>query len=157
MTNFDSLEVMLKNQWELQRDLGYDFAKMNPEERIEFMKNMYIAAIQELGEVLNETSWKPWTTGVRLNTHALIGELNDVFQFIMNMWFAAMPTATIEDIAGTMLVIHTSKIAVNRKRARVGYDGVSGKCPECRRALDDQHVTCTPDLGYCQQNDRLIP
>lgn len=157
MTYFDSLELMLERQRDFQRDIGYDFAKMTVAERVAFIKDMYVAAVQELGEALDETSWKPWTTGVRLNTSALTGELNDAFQFIMNMWFAAMPTATIEDIAGAMLAIHTNKIAVNRKRARVGYDGVSGKCPECRRALDDQHVTCTPDLGYCQQNDRLIP
>lgn len=139
----DSLVEMLAAQLEYQRSMGHDFAAMSDERRIAWVKDMYIAAVHELGEALDEVSWKPWTDGPpRFTVLPFIAELGDAFQFIMNMWFAAMPHATPAEVATAMHVTLDSKLLVNRARVADGYDGVSTKCPGCRRALDDPHVTC---------------
>lgn len=145
----DRLEDMLRSQLKLQQELGYDFPEMSMSERIQFIKDMMLAAQQELGEALNEVSWKPWTVGERFNTTAFASELSDAFQFIMNMWFAAMPSLTPTELAEAMRETLQLKLIINRKRHSEGYDGVSTKCPKCSRALDDPHVGCAPQLGLC--------
>jgi hypothetical protein len=140
---------MLAQQLEFQHRLGHDFAKMTTDERIAHVKDMFIAAICELTESLGEVSWKPWATGTRFSTLAFIGELNDTWQFLANMWFVAMPNATTAEIASEMQSALERKLVINYQRVIDGYDGVSTKCPECHRALDDSTVLCSPDLGYC--------
>jgi dUTPase-like protein len=137
----DSLVKMLTDQYELQRRLGYEYEMMIDVERIAAVKDMYIAAVQELGEALDEVSWKPWTNGLpRFMVLPFLTELNDAFQFMMNMWFIAMPNATPEQIATAMLATHEAKIAVNHARVTDGYDGVSTKCRTCKRAREDAQV-----------------
>jgi dUTPase-like protein len=141
----DRLEDMLTSQLKLQQDLGYDFTKMSIAERIQFIKDMMLAAQQELGEALNEVSWKPWTVGERFNTTAFTSELGDVFQFIMNMWFVALPCLTPTELAEAMRDTLQLKLIINRKRHAEGYDGVNTKCPHCTRALDDVGVVTVTD------------
>jgi hypothetical protein len=139
---------MLEEQLALQKRLGYDYANMTRWERIAYIKNMYIAAVQELGEALNEVSWKPWTTGeIKIDELAFIGELNDTWQFVANMWFAVMPSATPAEIAHAMEQTHHRKIGVNLARVKMGYDGTN-KCSACKRALDDPHVACTTTVCH---------
>ena len=145
----DRLEGMLQSQLKLQQDLGYDFSKMTTTERIRFIKDMMLAAQNELAEALNEMSWKPWTVGERFNTTAFTSELSDAFQFVMNMWFAALPSFTPTELAEVMRETLQLKLIINRKRHAEGYDGVNTKCPKCKRALDDPHVGCAPQLGLC--------
>jgi dUTPase len=147
----DHLEEMLTKQLEFQRRLGYDFPKMTVAERIRFVKDMYIAAMRELGEALDEVSWKPWTVGERFNTTAFTSELSDAWQFIANLWFAAMPTATPREIAFAMRATLDVKILINEKRRVEGYDGVSTKCSICGRATDDPNVACRPEIAYCSE------
>lgn len=137
---------MLRSQLKLQRDLGYDFPEMTTAERIQFVKDMMLAAQNELNEALNEISWKPWTVGERFNTTAFASELSDAFQVIMNMWFAAMPSLTPLELAEVMRETLQLKLIINRKRHAEGYDGVSSKCFNCSRALDDPHVKCRPGV-----------
>jgi len=144
----DRLEDMLRSQLKLQQDLGYDFPEMSTAERIKFIKDMMLAAQNELVEALNEMSWKPWTVGERFNTTAFTSELGDAFQFIMNMWFAAMPSLTPVELAECMRETLQLKLVINRKRHAEGYDGVSTKCSGCKRALDDPQVKC--DGVWCE-------
>lgn len=148
----DRLVSMLRQQRELQHRMGHLHASMTRKERVEHIKDMYIAAVNELGEALDETSWKPWTVGEsRLRKHAVGGELSDAFQFMMNMWFAAYPELSDEELADRMVSILEAKLAINEMRRTSGYDGVSSKCGGCKRALDDPAVMCTRegDQGYC--------
>lgn len=145
---------MIERQMEFQRRLGNDLAGMTTTDRINFIKDMYIAATQELGEALDEVSWKPWTNGdPRFAVLAFLNELTDVWCFVMNMWLAAMPHASAEQIALAMTTAYDAKMLINFQRQDDGYDGISSKCPECGRALDDPTVQCTPDLGYCVAKD----
>ncbi len=145
----DRLEEMIRRQRELQVRLGYDFEKMNPWQRVAYIKEMFIAAVKELGEALDETTWKPWSSAdVSVNTDAFVSELNDAWQFICNMWLAALPDADAVDVALVMSSVHERKIRVNHKRVDDNYDNTS-KCPVCRRALDDQHVRCDGTPSGC--------
>jgi hypothetical protein len=150
----DRLEQMISAQRKLQEKLGYDFPAMTVAARVAFIKEMYIAVLSELSEALDETSWKPWTTGEpRLNEESFLSELSDAWQFIANMWFAAHPNATPAELAEDMQVILNAKLIINRRRAEsTTYDGVTGKCQGCGRALDDQHTQCrqsAPNSWWC--------
>lgn len=138
----DTLEMMLRNQLKLQHKLGHEFGRMTDDERVDYIKEMYIAATIELAEALSEISWKSWTTKPpSVQLLPFITELGDAFQFIMNMWFAALPNAKPEEVAAAMLATHTAKLEVNHARQDSGtYDGVSTKCPNCKRAQEDAQV-----------------
>lgn len=146
----DKLTEMLYLQRALQEEtFGYDFTEMSIEERIQFIKDMSLAAIKEIGEALDETSWKPWYTGEpQINNKALTAELTDAFQFIMNMWFATQPRMPLVLMSDLMLTKLKTKLEINRERARTG---IAEKCHHCGRALDDPAVDCTRDgdQGYC--------
>jgi dimeric dUTPase (all-alpha-NTP-PPase superfamily) len=143
----DRLVSMLRQQRELQHRMGNLFFRASADDRaarVEHIKNMALAAIKEIGEALDETSWKPWTTGKPfIRKHAVSGELSDAFQFIMNMWFTAYPELSDEELADRMISVLEAKLAINESRRVSGYDGISTKCPDCKRALDDPAVSCT--------------
>lgn len=144
---------MIRQQRELQHRMGNNFMMMGLPARVDFIKEMYIAAIRELGEALDETSWKSWTAGdPYIMRNAFMGELSDAFQFMLNMWFAAYPELTNEEFADRMVAILEAKLAVNESRRVNGYDGVASKCGQCKRALDDPAVSCTRtgDQGWCE-------
>lgn len=137
---------MFTEQRRLQEELGVDIIGMNDQARIEYLKTMYIGAVNELGEAINEVPWKTWSSKRDANLPAFLSELNDAFQFIMNMLIAAFPESSPEQLAEAFTSTHATKIAINRRRIRDGYDG-SSKCPKCRRAFDDVAVACVP--GDC--------
>lgn len=149
----DRLTDMLTQQLDFQGSLGYDFANATEEERVAYVKEMYVAAVQELGEALNETTWKSWTTApAHVSTEAFISELVDAWHFIMNMLLIALPAASPDEVALTFKVMYDGKMAINRRRQQEGYDG-KNKCPTCRRALDDPAVQCEVSDGghHCAQ------
>jgi hypothetical protein len=152
----DRLEQMIAAQQGFQAKLGHKFAAMTPEERIMYMKEMYIAAIAELGEALDETSWKPWAHGYRFNSAGVVSELSDAWQFMANMWFVAMPTGSPADIAEGMYHTLMNKLEVNHTRADNGYDNTD-KCPACRRAYDDTHVTCVRKAHAQHEGTNDVP
>lgn len=138
----DRLEEMVAAQMQFQARLGHKFAAMDVEERIEHIKTMALAAVCEITEALAEVTWKPWAHGTpTINAKGVTSELNDTWQFIANVWFAAMPTATPAEIADAMHTALEAKLKINHQRADEGYDG-QDKCPACRRAYDDTYVTC---------------
>jgi hypothetical protein len=113
-----------------------DITKLDPEERAEFIRWNVLALENELHEALGETGWKPWATSRHLNRDAFKGELVDAFHFFMNLM------ALGEITADELLEDYQVKRQKNAKRQEDGYDGVSTKCPSCKRALDDVAVTC---------------
>ena len=71
-----------------------------------------------------------------MNEDAAKGELVDVFHFFMNLCMVAHMGPE------ELMQRYIEKRNVNAKRQEEGYDGVSTKCPECKRALDDPAVQC---------------
>lgn len=121
----------------------------NPEERIQFIRNMHTAITMELGELLDESGWKPWATSKHVNEEAGAGEAADVLLFFINLCFAYRVTP--QKLYDTTM----AKMDRNLARQLEGYDGVQGKCTGCKRALDDPGVQCceyTNDplyVGWC--------
>jgi hypothetical protein len=133
----DKLDKMFELQRELQLNTyGKDPGTLTGEERIQFLKDMHVAQIDEMHESLGEIGWKPWATSKHVNEAAMQGELVDEFHFFMNRCMAVGMTP---DMLYDKYVAKRNK---NIARQEAGYDGVSEKCPGCRRALDDDAVAC---------------
>lgn len=148
----DRLNQIITGQRELQEKLGYEFESMTTDDRVRYIRDMYVAATKELGEVLDETSWKPWTTREpEVAADRVFAECIDVFQFVLNMIFAAFPNTSPETLAGEFYARYWRKNVINHERIESNYDGVSGKCNQCGRALDEVSLTEIKDsLGYGQ-------
>jgi dimeric dUTPase (all-alpha-NTP-PPase superfamily) len=134
----DKLAMMLSLQHSLQKDsYGIDPKEMEDADRVAFITWNVLALTDELHEALGEIGWKPWATSRHINVEALQGELVDAWHFFMNLCLAAGLT---EDV---LLRKYLVKNAINASRQKDGYDGVSTKCPQCQRALDDPATLCT--------------
>lgn len=122
-------------------------------EAINFFMVQHVAITDELHEALGELGWKPWANSDHINHDAIKGELVDAFHFFMNMCFIAQVSA--EDL----IQGYIKKSGINEQRQEAGYDGVSTKCPKCKRALDDEAVRCymmeeevtNRVSGYCER------
>jgi len=149
----DRLQTMFDLQREFQGQVGYDFDQMPQEDRVAYIKEMYIALVDELHEALAETRWKPWASGEKeiVARKQYLSELVDVFHFFMNLFMVGGGDAD------ELYQMYANKQQVNRDRQATGYDATSMKCAnrECRRALDEPGsvpVTLRPghlDLAWC--------
>lgn len=124
----------------------------------DFINVNVTAMVAELGEMLAEIpGWKTWVTergrpGMMGRTRA-VGEVVDLLHFIANVLIALRCT----DLE--LRLAYAGKMERNRARMRAGdYDGRTGKCPSCGRALDDvgikelnnaDGVTLTYRCGAC--------
>lgn len=141
----DRLQLMFDMQRDLQlqmKPVGRDPSKLEGVERVQFFKDMKLAYEAELQEMLDEMSWKPWARGEFFNEAAVHGELIDQWHFFMNLCLAARLSPD------QLFEMYMAKRQKNIQRQEEGYDGVSTKCPECKRALDDEAVKC-----YLPQED----
>lgn len=137
MNNFDSLAQMFGEQRQLQiKSYGKDPSALEGEERIQFIKDMKLALDDELAEFLAEVGWKPWASSRHVNVEPAQGELVDVFHFFMNL---CMVVGLTPEALHEKYMLKRQK---NADRQRDGYDGVTTKCAKCKRALDDEGVTC---------------
>lgn len=126
---------------DLQKTLGFKVPRMNLAERIEYIKEMYIATVKELGEAMDEVTWKSWTPGADyLDVNAFFGELRDALQTLINMMWATYPMTTGAQLADMLEGALDRKTQVNLERF---HTGVHNKCGVCKRALDDESVACT--------------
>jgi phosphoribosyl-ATP pyrophosphohydrolase len=131
-TMIDRLQLMLDMQRELQfRINGYKIEEQDLAQRVANVSLNVLACTDELHEALNETSWKPWADSEFINDEALKKELIDVWHFLMNLFLHAGMEAD------EIMRRYAEKHAVNLTRQDVGYDGIAGKCPNCRRDLAD--------------------
>lgn len=156
----DRLNDMFRMQYELQvGTYGNQLHEMSDRERIEFIKNNILAATDELHEAMAETGWKPWASSNHVNGDAYFNELIDLWHFVMNLMLA---TGHHPDwVAEQMYERYIAKRNKNIKRQQDGYDGISGKCPACRRAYDDVAVYCTAvradHAAWCDMEKRYVP
>ena len=147
-----SILALLRAQDELQRDtFGYEFEKMTGGQKMEYIRWNMLAITNELHEALNETDWKLWTSQAPndrgLNLEAYMSELVDAFHFFMNLLLVTGVSPDEMAIAFTQRYFH--KREVNIQRQADSYDGKTGKCPGCKRDLDDAGVVCeVSENGY---------
>jgi len=130
--------MLMKQRKFQQRVIGDDPSNLQGTERKAYIREQALALTDELHEALAEVGWKSWATSDHLNREAYLGELADVFIFFMNLMLVA--DITTVELTTTVL----AKQEKNHKRQDDGYDGVSTKCPQCKRAYDDDAVKCTP-------------
>lgn len=127
----DMLRQIFESQAYFQGLLGHDYNGMSVTERVSYLKDQILALTDEAHEALNEMGWKPWATSRHLNEKEFAGELADILCFLVNL--ALGVGLTSEDF----YLLHQEKAQRNIKRQHEKYDGVTGKCPQCNRALDD--------------------
>lgn len=146
--------TVLFNKWlqktrQLQTDVyKADYGKFAgdaPEELnylIEYIRWNMLAIDDELAEVRQAISWKPWQHDEPYaDRKEIIKECVDVLHFVANILCAA--GATDEELDAEYL----AKMQKNADRQRNGYrvldDGM--KCTSCFRALDDYDVASCVD------------
>lgn len=142
MSQADSqlLQRMLAQQLRTQILItGVDPATLDPASKMDYIRTMVLACTDELHEALTETGWKPWASSNHINREAYLSELTDAWLFFMNLMLVARITPT-EFFAQFE---KTQRKVLNRMTN--GYDGVSTKCPGCKRDYDDAGVLCTPE------------
>lgn len=118
----------------------------DPDERVQFIRDMREALEAELQEMMDETGWKPWATSKHVNQEAAQGEMADVLLFFINLCLV------LHLDPYTLAEKTYEKMQRNLDRQLAGYDGVTGKCERCRRALDDTAVTCfivDDEMAWC--------
>lgn len=136
------LSEIFERQRELQtRSFGVDPSTLNENERVRYVIDMNMALQDELHEALGEIGWKPWATSRHFNRDAYVGELIDALHFLVNLFLVAGADAD------EVHKLYLAKANKNARRQQDGYDGLSGKCKVCGRALDDDAVNCIP--GRC--------
>lgn len=139
-----TLEQALQAQRELQiKSYGQDPGVLTDEQKVEWIRWNVLALEDELHEALAEVGWKPWAKSKHVNRDAYVSELVDAFHFLMNLMLV------VGCSADEFLDKYFQKRGINAARQAAGYDGVSGKCQGCKRALDDPAVTCT-DQGCAE-------
>lgn len=125
----------------------HDGSKLkSTEDRIGDIFHNAFALLDEIHEAMGEVGWKRWATSRHVNEEEFKGELIDAWHFMMNLF----------DLAGMdaeeVFQRYNAKRDRNDVRQDNGYDGVTGKCPTCKRALDDldQKVVAT-FYPYCSK------
>ncbi len=133
-----TLQNALNAQHELQiKSFGQDPKLLSDPEKMNWIRWNVLALEDELHEALAETGWKPWAKSQHINRDAYVSELVDAFHFLMNLMLI------VDCDADEFLKKYFEKRGINQARQAAGYDGISGKCPGCKRALDDAAVECT--------------
>lgn len=130
---FDMFRQVFDSQEHFQKLLGHDVSTMSTQELANYVKDQVLALLDEGHEALAEVSWKPWAKDQFVNHKELGGELADILCFLVNLALAAGLTAD------DFYRLHQEKALRNIKRQEKagGYSQVEGKCPTCRRAIDD--------------------
>jgi dimeric dUTPase (all-alpha-NTP-PPase superfamily) len=154
------LGEMFHAQWKLQREsFGVDPLRMHGEERMEYIRMNFIAIIKELGELLDETGWKPWASSNHVNCDLAVGEGVDAWHLFMNLMLAVSGIEIAPDSDGRIeiqrfvdhfVMRYFGKNEVNAQRQEDGYDGVSSKCPVCKRELTESGLIRNPDFKIDQ-------
>jgi len=150
------LEDLFEAQLAFQERLGHDLPAMTPDTRLRYIRDCTLACVSELMEALDETGWKPWATSRHVHEDKFFAELRDAWQFLTNLMFAARPDLGPAGLAELLEISLYQKLEINHARAATGYDGVSGKCEACHRALDDASVDCAGPADACGEREIIV-
>lgn len=140
ITDFMALQRRLQVRMkQTNPSLTGDPAKLEGDELADFMRWNAFALTDEIHEALGEVGWKPWATSRHVNHPQFMQEMVDAFHFFLNMLLAGAGQAgmTIEEYARAFEQQYITKNAKNLERQQLGYDGVTGKCANCRRDLEE--------------------
>lgn len=147
----DRLQLMLQMQLDLQKNhMGANPQTLTGDAMADFMRWNAFALDDEIHEAMGEVDWKPWAKpkvrGIR--EEAFLKEMVDAFHFFMNMLLCGFPDSPAV-IADKFVKAYIAKNAVNAQRQADGYDGISTKCPNCKRELSevDQLPIVTLQIG----------
>lgn len=142
-----TIDPLFSGLYAMQRDFqirvlgGYQPSSLPDDDKMSYIREQSLALTDEVHEALAETGWKSWASSNHINREAYMGELADTFIFLMNLMLVA-------DITPSELMdVVRAKQRKNHKRQDDGYDGVSTKCPRCKKAYDDTAVECTEAGG----------
>jgi dimeric dUTPase (all-alpha-NTP-PPase superfamily) len=114
----DRLSELLTLQRRLQEECYHtDFAGMDNEERIAFIRQNVLALEDELHEALREVGWKSWAKTKYIHQTRLQEELIDALHFMLSLLLAANMNA--DDVYERYL----TKNRINRRRQQEGYSG----------------------------------
>ena len=154
MTDGELFKAWLSRTKDLQEKvykIDYDAMDGDSPEKInalvEYMRWNMLAIDDELAEMRQAISWKPWQHDEPYaDREEVIKEAVDVLHFVANIIVACGGTDEILD------KFYVEKMEKNRKRQEAGYavkaEGV--KCVKCTRAIDD--VGPNPDnANYCSK------
>lgn len=134
-----------KNVYKIDYDAMTGDAPEKINNLIEYIRWNMLAIDDELAEMRQPLSWKPWQADEPYaDREEVIKEAVDVLHFVANIIVAC--GGTDEELDRFYL----QKMEKNRKRQSAGYevkaDGI--KCRACTRAIDD--VGANPaDANYC--------
>lgn len=139
--------VWLESTRQLQEEFYGATYPMNGEVLANYVVMNHSALVSEASELLAEFGWKAWAQPRGwVNRENALKEAVDVAHFLANI-LCAIGVTDEEWVAA-----YQAKQEVNRQRQRDGYDGVAGKCPQCKRSYDDS-IQCTPaDDSYTVMN-----
>lgn len=153
----DTLGAMLRRQYELQVDIFKCLPVVDADDRAYYLSWNHTALIKELGEALDEVSWKPWATDEFFNRDAYLKELVDAWHFLMNaILVAKLERQTIPDLSYEFYNRYMQKAKINQERQETpgGYQVIGTKCPDCGRAIEDGIPAEIPER-YRREEDRL--
>jgi dimeric dUTPase (all-alpha-NTP-PPase superfamily) len=122
----ERLSELLQHQLDLQRNtFKVDPTVMTDDERLEYLRFNVLALEDELHEMLNETSWKPWTRGSWINELNALGELADAWHFFLNIMLVLRPQEGTFALASRFGQMYADKRSVNAHRQANDDDGVN--------------------------------
>lgn len=152
-------EGWLRKTRDLQRDVYFiNYEEMegdkpnNIRKLVEYMRWNMLAIDDELAEMRQAISWKPWQhDDPYADREEIVKEAVDVLHFVANIIVAAGGTDEVLDR------LYLEKMEKNKKRQLEGYrvktSGV--KCIVCYRAMDDVGVGKQPDMcNKCLPKDK---
>ena len=147
----DRFEMMLEMQRELQLKMPPPNrvpGDLRGDDRATFMVWNTYACTDELHEAMAEMGWKPWATSRHFHSEAMLNEMVDAWHFFMNMLLviAGEQGWNTQELADQFTKRYLIKNSVNVQRQEEGYDGVSSKCPLCKRELIGKPAMC-PEHG----------
>lgn len=114
---------------------------MSKEEVICRVQTQVVAIVAELGELLREFDWKPWTKGPRgIDRDNMTGEMVDLLHFAANILVLVGCTDS------ELLDRYEMKASANAQRQAAGYTGKTCMEPVRQQPLSGQ----APMEGLCK-------
>jgi len=154
----DNWEWLASTKELQEKSFGFKLPLPEGDALADYVTWNHSALVLEAGELLSEFGWKTWAQPRGwVNRELALKEAVDVGHFLANILTAIGITDEEWQAA------YQAKQQVNRDRMSSGtYDGVSTKCPGCKRAYEDVLI-CTPaeprvsgTPAFCGETDMFI-
>jgi len=102
-----------------QKEMGYDFNKLSPEQRVVILRNYIVAMQVEQVEFLNEFPWKPWrpVSGQHVGSQEKIAD-----EWVDCLFFLIDQALCVGLTAEEVVKAYKNKMKVNIKRITEGYN-----------------------------------